>query len=351
MSIFTGELNPMPWLQEKLLLALQESTRLVDLANEPDTTPWYAKKLKGHASAIIGRLAPIIVLVYQADQDAAKVQEWQPIIERGTFELARWSKKWGILDPHAFLNSALVEDRDDEEIVDKNTSAEEPTNDDSSAYRDDNKVEIYGAMMLQLMHGNISAQATKLLLWLLYELKLSQYPDVTIVSKKFLPTDCGLSIAETATAYKELYDKGLLQKVSNIEKLSTECLALKIIASGYNDTNKYPPVFNEEIFGYEGARINGKVTSGNYLHLNLADTLDTALTKWGADQATLEQIKTQFMSKAGDRVYVETISLETINEKKSLTAKVRHTFESDPKELTHELEVIASDILREHLLR
>ena len=43
-------LDPNPWLQEKSLAALQEAARLVDLANEPDTTSWYERKLKEYSA-------------------------------------------------------------------------------------------------------------------------------------------------------------------------------------------------------------------------------------------------------------------------------------------------------------
>lgn len=49
MSIFGegfGGLNPMPWIKEKALAALHDAARFVDLANEPDTTTWYARRLR-----------------------------------------------------------------------------------------------------------------------------------------------------------------------------------------------------------------------------------------------------------------------------------------------------------------
>ena len=45
MSIISGEFNPLPWLREKTLRAMQVAGSLVDVANEPDTTAWYKRKL------------------------------------------------------------------------------------------------------------------------------------------------------------------------------------------------------------------------------------------------------------------------------------------------------------------
>jgi hypothetical protein len=68
-------MNPLPWLQEKTLRALEEATRLVDLANERDTSAWYAKELKLRAHALISRLAPVVALVHESP-DAAGGDEW-----------------------------------------------------------------------------------------------------------------------------------------------------------------------------------------------------------------------------------------------------------------------------------
>src|SRR5204862_7187431 len=44
--------------------------QLVDLANEPDTTPWYSRRLRRTASALVGRLAPLTLFVHGANEQA-----------------------------------------------------------------------------------------------------------------------------------------------------------------------------------------------------------------------------------------------------------------------------------------
>lgn len=77
MSIFDGDtvFSSIAWLQEKSLAALKESAKLIDLANEPDTTKWYQKELKRRGSALVGRLIPIIALLHQAGDEAASYKE------------------------------------------------------------------------------------------------------------------------------------------------------------------------------------------------------------------------------------------------------------------------------------
>jgi hypothetical protein len=86
MSIFNPDspLNPGPWLQEKVLVVLQVATKLIDLANERDTTPWYRRKLKDLGGQLVSRLAPIVALVHAAGDEAASTDEWRPILDEGT---------------------------------------------------------------------------------------------------------------------------------------------------------------------------------------------------------------------------------------------------------------------------
>ncbi len=73
MSIFNSGsgMNPLPWLQEMTLRALQAAVNLVDVANEPDATDWYARTLRQSAMAVVGRLAPVVALLYRAGFESA----------------------------------------------------------------------------------------------------------------------------------------------------------------------------------------------------------------------------------------------------------------------------------------
>lgn len=350
MSVFNGNFDPTDWLQEKSLLALQEAAKLVDLANEPDTTSWYSKRLKNHAISMIGRLAPMVVLLHQADENAAKLTEWQSISERGSIALAGWVKKWDITNPNVFTNSLLAEDRSEEEFNEKNTPMEEPLSEAGSDYRDAEKVEIYGSMMTTLMHSELGENAKNLLIWLLYNLRRSDYSDVTIISKKFLPTDCGLSVIETERAYEELYRRGYILKVRNLEGLASDALVLKLMVSGLNDNNKHPTPMEKEVFGYEGARIGGKVTHGNILVIRPPTALFESIARWGINGEALESIKMDLQSKIGeDQIYIETITLDTNDKDKFFNIKVRQVFAGDTKELTAAMEFALVDILKTHL--
>jgi hypothetical protein len=77
MSIFDKKsgVDPRPWLEEKALACLRDAAELVDLANESDTTPWHSRRLRRAASPLIGRLAPMALLVHGAGQDALKDAE------------------------------------------------------------------------------------------------------------------------------------------------------------------------------------------------------------------------------------------------------------------------------------
>ena len=118
MSIFSV-FDPTNWLREKTLLALQASVRLVDLANEPDTTPWYRRKILGIAEHLITRLLPIVAFVFCTDEEAAQDKHSRRILKSGSFALGAWCKKWEIANPVEVAMSSIAESRSDEEIEEK----------------------------------------------------------------------------------------------------------------------------------------------------------------------------------------------------------------------------------------
>ena len=153
MSIFDlhSGFDPSSWLMEKSLKALQVAVSLVDLANEPDTTLWYAKNLKAVATGLIARLAPMVAFLHSAGEKAASAHEWQPMAENGSFEFVRWCKKWNIVELSEMLNSVLAKGRDEEEISQK---AEDIKQDIALADQEGGismKLWIYGHMSMQML--------------------------------------------------------------------------------------------------------------------------------------------------------------------------------------------------------
>ena len=121
MSIFdpTSGYIPTDWLKEKSLAALEAAVKLVDLANEPDTTSWYAKNLKHIAEELVSRLVPMTALFHGVAAQGVESEEWQGIIERGTFALTKWCRKWNIANPYRFSESVTARQRDESETIEK----------------------------------------------------------------------------------------------------------------------------------------------------------------------------------------------------------------------------------------
>jgi len=98
MSIFDGDdINPVPYLSEKTLSALQYAAALIDLANEPDTTTWYKRNLMEIAEGIVVHLVPAVAVLNWSGQESA--EQSRAILNGGTFALARWCKKHNIGNP------------------------------------------------------------------------------------------------------------------------------------------------------------------------------------------------------------------------------------------------------------
>ncbi|MDZ4834219.1 MAG: hypothetical protein SGJ27_10620 [Candidatus Melainabacteria bacterium] len=112
----------------------------------------------------------------------------------------------------------------------------------------------------------LSDHARKMMLWMTGSLWLSDPPDMVAVSKRFLPTDLGVTPQQAQEAYRLLHEEGLIERVADDDE-STDRLRLRLVAQGLNDS-KHAATCEEVVFGYPGARINGKVTMGDARVLN-----------------------------------------------------------------------------------
>ena len=352
MSIFSGDVNPLPWLQEKTLCALQAAASLVDLANEPDTTAWYKRNLLRIAEMLIDRLAPVVAFLNKADSEAALRDEWGAVMEGGSFALAAWCRKWKIGDPTQIGKGSLLHLRTVEEQDEKNEEHIPDSFDGDVAKALDLKLQIYSFMSRRLVHEQISQEGQKFLLWMLSNLWLSDPPDVVHVSRRFLPTDIGIGREQAGSAYKELYDKGLIERVERADSGSgADRLSLRLVVQGVNDS-RHDVQYREEEFGYAGARIAGKVTAGHEVLIGLPETLANTLGRWFNEPQALTELRDAVQAQIGeDRVYIEGAEVKYRDELPVLSFKFRYPFEADPKPLEDELAQMAQSWLTERLFR
>ncbi|HEY9871682.1 MAG TPA: hypothetical protein V6D08_21170 [Candidatus Obscuribacterales bacterium] len=352
MSIFSGEFDPLPWLQEKTLHALQAAVSLVDVANEPDTTGWYKRKLLRTAELLIDRLAPVVAFLNKAGSEAADREEWGAVLEGGSFALANWCRKWKIGDPTNIAKGALLHLRTVEEDDEKAEELEdEPFQGDLEAALD-LKLQIYGFMSRRLLDQGLSPPAHRLLLWLLGSLWLSDPPDVVGVSRRFLPTDIGVKREEASSAYKELYDKGLVERIDSTETdKRPDRLSLRLVVRGLNDSKHAAP-YREEEFGYPGARIAGKVTSGQGKFIQLPKTLSAMLGRWFKEAQDLTDLRDFLQAQLGeDKVYVERAEVQYQEEAPILLVHFRYPLDADLEPLEKELSDYAEQWLKQRLVR
>lgn len=338
----------MPWLREKVLAALVEAARLVDLANEPDTTDWYARTLKERAGRLIGRLAPIAALVHGAGQEAADHDAWGPIVERGTFALARWQKDFGIQDPGAALNLLATDPAEDAE--DKEEVVEQEVVDAKDRRTLDWRISIYASIARRMMLEELTEPARLLLLWLLHEIQASPYADVAAVSKRFLPGDIGVSSDDALAAYRELYDKGFVERVDGIPNLRADALALRIVVP-YMNESKHKPSFRDERFGFEGDVIGGRRTIGTRVFLDLETPMRAALRRWRRSGVSLDALRDAIQKRVDqDRIFIESVHFRTIgDDTEGLDLSLRYPIEDDEEDFRSILGAALDDVLRELL--
>ena len=353
MSIFDGDenMNPLPWLQEKTLRALQGAVELVDLSNESDTIPYYARKLKQQASLIVSRLVPVVALLHEAGQEAANPESWNSVLERGSFALISWCKQFGIRDPGELATSVEAEERDETEREEKAIKAKHELLEGEELRATEIKLSVYGTMSQRLMQEGIPDSTRKLLLWLMFNLRYSKWADVALVSRHFLPGDIGCTTEETGQAYRDLYNRGWIVREDEIPEENTDRLALALIVEGFND-RKHPAPFRDEEFGYAGERVGGKRTWPNNYLVKVPKSLESLLTAWklsDVERAGLRQ--TIQVTMGEDRIFVEDVEVESREDESRVSVKVRIPRDSDEEEFQDEVQRIVEGWLRRRFVK
>jgi hypothetical protein len=312
MSIFDGYsgFDSTEWLREKSLATLEIAASLVDLANESDTTPWYAKKLKGIAAGLISRLGPMVALFYGLGQDCAKEAGWHDIGERGTFALVKWCKKWRIKNPYKFVNDLTPKLRTVDDTFEKSQEIKKEIEPVDERESDAIKLAIYRDMSIQMLNDELSHASKRILASLMFDLSFSSPPDIVVISKKFLPTDIRCTPEETKEGYRLLHEKGLIEKVDGMD-LREDDIALKLIIAGINDSKHPTPYDENEVFGHPGIRIGGKFSTENIFTISFDGKLNKAFSWLYGKSKKLDELKLFLQNEIGkNKVYVENIEVE-----------------------------------------
>lgn len=351
MSIFSGVFEPLPWLREKTLHALQAAANLVDVANEPDTTNWYKRKLLMQAELIVDRLAPVVAYLNGAGEVAAGRDEWGSILEGGNFALATWCRKWKIGDPSNIAKGSLLHLRTVEEDDEKAEELDPVDFEGSLEAALDLKVQIYSCMSRRLLSEQLSPAAHRMMLWLMSNLWLADPPDVVRISKRFLPTDIGVADKEATEAYKELYDQGFIERVDSEDPNDrSNHLLLRLVIQGQNDS-RHPAAYQEEEFGYPGSRIAGQRTSGQGNFIKLPDILTVMLRQWFANPQELSELRDYLQAQIGeDNIYVERAEIKYQAEMPKLLVYFRYPFQSDLEPLEKVLSNCAERWFKERVI-
>ncbi len=357
MSVFSGLFDPTAWVQEKTLSALKIAVHLVDLANEPDTTTWYRRKLLYLAEHLIHDLAPLAALLHGAGQKAADQEEWGAMLESGSFALGKWCKKWKIGRSSFVAGGSLVDLRTVEEGEAKAQELPSPDFNGDETDALDMKLQIYSSMSRRLLYDGLPAAAHRLLLFLMGKLWLSDVPDQVLVSRRFLPTDIGvMTPAEALEAYRMLYERGWIERVElkDVDERDDR-LCLRLVVEDLNDSRHAQP-YRQEKFGFPGARIDGKVTTGQMKSVELPKKLSTMLGRWFKEPQELTDLRDQLQAKIGDkRIFVERgeVFLRQSEEGAEPVLRVQFRFpiDADMKELEEEVEQFSTQWLKEKLVR
>jgi hypothetical protein len=353
MSIFdpTSGMNPTDWLQEKSLAALETAVKLIDLANEPDTTPWYEKNLKRIAEHLISRLVPMTALFHGVAAEGVKNEEWRYIVESGTFALTKWCRKWNIANPYRFSNSLTARERDGNETIEKSQSIQPDVVPGEDEHTSSLKLYIYSHMTLRLLRDELTKPAKRLMAWALFHLYASEYADIVVLNKAFLPTDIGCTPKETGEGYRQLYRSGLIEKIEGLDIID-EAIALRLVVDGLNDSKHAIP-FQEETFGRQGLRIRGEPTTGNIIHLTFHRHHNEKYLEWLAcSPKKIQQLHDYLQQAIGnDHAYIEDVGVivgpDETNSGRTLEIVIRYPLSVDDRVIEYQLERIVEKWIKE----
>ncbi|BBO87133.1 hypothetical protein [Desulfosarcina ovata] len=346
MSIFdrTSGFDPTDWMREKSLAALEIAVKLVDLANEPDTTTWYEKNLKRMAEHLIARLLPMTALLHGTEAKAVELDQWKGIVEKGTFALTKWCRQWKVANPYHFSESVTASKRDGDETTEKRQAVEPTILTNDYEHSLTLELEIHHHMAYQMLYGGLNDPAKSLLAWALFNLGASEYTDIAVLNKNFLPTDIGCTPEQTSEGYRLLYQKGLIEKVEGLNIID-EAIALRLVVEGINDSKHALP-FQEVAFGRPGLRIQGKPTVGNIVQLTFDKHHNKYLEWMACSQEKIRQLHEALQQSIGsDYVYIENVQVVTTADKTDnkciLEIQYRHPFDKDDRLMEDQIKTAA----------
>lgn len=349
MSIFTGAFNPGPWLREKTVSALQSAVALIDLANEPDTTPWYKRKLTHIAEGMLNSLVPVVVLVHGVEGKAADHDQWKHMLSGGSFALGAWCKKWDIADPRGVAVGSLLAVRSNEEIDEK---LEEMVPAEFDGDGQDLRIEIYRSMTRRLLFEDLSEPTKRLLLWLMSHLWINDPPDIVTISRKFLPTDINITAKEACDSYRRLYELELIEVLEEpAEEAKLDRLSIRLIAQGVNDS-RHPKEFQEVQFGFPGARVAGKSTVGKGFLVHLPEPLSATLGWWFKEKQELTELRDELQKSIGEDVcFLDKAELKMLDDKPRILVEFCYPIDAESKPLEKKLNDFAVEWVQSKLIR
>jgi DNA-binding transcriptional MocR family regulator len=172
------------------------------------------------------------------------------------------------------------------------------------------------------------------------------------MSKRFLPTDIGITREDASLAYRELHDRGLIERIEVADSdKRTDRLSVRLVVQGLNDS-RHAGQFRAEEFGYPGARIAGQVTAGQEAFVELPKTLASTLGRWFKEPQALTELRDALQAQMGeDRVYIEGAEVKYRDEQPVLLICFRYPFDADLKPIEKELSELAPKWLMDRLVR
>jgi hypothetical protein len=166
------------------------------------------------------------------------------------------------------------------------------------------------------------------------------------VSRRFLPTDVGSTPEETRAAYRSLYERGIIERVDGFPGCGDDGLALRVVVQGLNGS-KHPAPFREETFGFPGARVAGKPTTGQVLSIAL-DEGDGLLAGSALGDDTGRDIARQILqTRLGeDRAFVESLEPRDHDGDRCVEVRLRYPLDTDEAEMERAVRFLLTSWLR-----
>lgn len=225
------------WIHQKLVKVLESLAQITDIAKDPETPPWYRKRLRNRARRAL-REGVALLLEHHGRLHECTSDIADETVEHGTVGLVALLDRLKI---DAALDSTTAHPDFDDETEDDQRA---PSSSDPAPQE---LADVWSSRLRQLVIESVLYHTTnprtdnaeaRFLNWVLFNLLRAKYADTALIFRQYLFADAGLNEQEGTALLNRLIEEEVLYVDRQLG--DSKRIALRIIVDG-NDPRHEPP--------------------------------------------------------------------------------------------------------------